>query len=176
MRKFEPTLRKEVDVLLGLILSSCLARESQPAEVGNHFKYLALDIVGQLAFGVALQAQTRAKNRFLALGITVSNYHNNLLMQFPFLAQPWLIRLMHIFTARQQQKNLVSLNKVIQRRKDKGVDAHYDLYHAVMKQMAAEGNEDIQLSELWAEASMFYVAGKFSLETRVFRRKELTNN
>lgn len=80
-------------------------------------------------------------------------------MQFPLLAQPWLIRLMHAVTARQQQKNLDSLNKVIQRRKDQGIDAQYDLYHAVMKQMETEGEEDIQLSELWTEAGMFYVAG-----------------
>lgn len=84
-------------------------------------------------------------------------------MQFPSMAQSWLIHLIHAITARQQQRALDSLNNTIQRRKDLERDARYDLYDAVIKQMedqkGDQGEEEIQLSELWTEAAMLYVAG-----------------
>ena len=89
-------------------------------------------------------------------------------MQFPFLAQPWLVALMHFFTARLQQKNLKTLEKVIQKRKGQSKGAVFDLYDAVATQMGADYGEDAQLSELWSEAAMFYVAGQYLHATELY--------
>jgi hypothetical protein len=164
IRQFEPTLTTEVNTFLGLILSACWRSEESPLNMTDYFKYLTLDIVGQLAFGHANRTQTRPKGRFLAKGLMISNYHNNVLMQFPFLAQTWLVYLMHRLTARHQQKNLTSLQRMIEKRTKQGIDAKHDLYRAVRKQMEAEGAEDVQLAELWSEAAMLYVAGQSVIE------------
>ncbi|RYP80036.1 hypothetical protein DL770_006395 [Monosporascus sp. CRB-9-2] len=159
MRHFEPAILREIDIFLGEILSSCRAPGVRLVDMTHQLKYLTLDIIGRLAFGHAIKAQTAPKNRFLSKGIVVANYHFNVLMQFPFLAQPWIVYLLHRLTARQQQKNMDSLRKIIQRRKVQGKAAEYDLYHVLTKDADTEDGKDVQLGELWTEALMFYVAG-----------------
>ncbi|XXH01379.1 hypothetical protein Hte_007739 [Hypoxylon texense] len=159
LQQFEPVIVKEINILLRVILASCQAPGKQHLDMTNQFHYLTLDIIGQLAFGYENRTQTRPRNRILLKGMMVANYHINLLMQFPSLAQPWLVALMHFFTARQQRKNLDSLRKVIKKRTDQGIEAKYDLYHVVTKQVEIEDSKDIKMSELWSEAAFFYSAG-----------------
>ncbi|KAI1653502.1 cytochrome P450 [Daldinia decipiens] len=157
LQKFEPTIIREIDIFLGVVLSSY--QGSQLLNMTDKFNYLMLDIIGQLAFGYANRTQTVPKNRFLSKGITVANYHINILLQYPYLAQSWLVSLIRHVTAYQQERNLDSLRKLIKKRKMQGVDAHYDLYHFVTRQMGTEDTENVELSELWSEAALFYVAG-----------------
>ncbi|KAI1378052.1 cytochrome P450 [Hypoxylon crocopeplum] len=159
MRQFEPVIIKEIGIFLGLILKACQTPGTLLLDMTDQFHHLTLDIVGQLAFGHANNTQTKPKGRFLVKGLMVANYHNNVLMQFPYLAQSWLVSLMHRLTARRQQKNLDSLRKIINRRISQGMEAKYDLYHVVTKHVGIEDAKDVKLSELWSEAAMFYVAG-----------------
>ena len=160
LKAFEPTLRKEIYVFLGQIASSCGSTDVHTMNLAEPLKYLTLDIVGHLALGQTLASQTRPKNRFLSKGIAISNYHNNLLMQFPFLAQSWLVALMHFLTARQQQRNLKTLEKAIRKRKSQEENNIFDLYDAVTTHMEAKDGEQAQLSELSTEVAMLYVAGQ----------------
>ncbi|OTB05051.1 hypothetical protein M426DRAFT_57542 [Hypoxylon sp. CI-4A] len=159
LQRFEPTMIREIDTLLKVILSACRAPRIQYLDMSRQFNYLSLDIIGQLSFGYANNTLTRPKNRFLTKGIMMNNYHYNVFMQFPSLAKSWLVSLMHRLMARQEQRNLESLKKAIRRRTSQGLDAKYDLYHVVTKQANPADDEDIEQSDMWSEAALFYVAG-----------------
>ncbi|KAI0172822.1 major facilitator superfamily domain-containing protein [Hypoxylon sp. FL1284] len=89
----------------------------------------------------------------------LASYHINVLMQFPALARSWLMSLLYIFTARQQQRNRDYLHKIIKKRTDQGIGAKHDLYHLVSRQVNIEDATDPKLSQLWSEAAFFYIAG-----------------
>jgi cytochrome P450 len=114
MRQFEPTMVKEVDIFLLQLLSS--SQLSRPVNMSSKLKRLGIDIVGHLAFGQPHQTQTDPKHRFLIGGITAAGLHNNALMQFPSLAQPWILYPLKLLTLRQQQKGLAKLEKLTQQR------------------------------------------------------------
>ncbi|KAI0859322.1 cytochrome P450 [Xylaria cubensis] len=159
LSRFQPALLREIDVLLGIILLSCQTPSNPPLDMTDKFQYLTLDIVGQLVFGLPHNIQTRKKNRFLATGLAVINYHNNVLMQFPFLSKSWLLSLMHLFTAHQQQRNLDALRKTVRRRTSQPLDAAYDMYYAVANHMDTTSVQNVESSPIWSEAAMLYSAG-----------------
>ncbi|GAW21086.1 hypothetical protein ANO14919_105990 [Xylariales sp. No.14919] len=159
LSRFQPTLLHEIDVLLGVILSSCQRPGSFPLNMTNRFQYLTLDIVGQLAFGLPHHTQTRKKNRSLAMGLALVNYHNNISIQFPSLSRSWLGSLMHLLTARQLRNNWDALQKTVRKRMSQPLDAAYDMYYAVTKRMGSGLFEEKEFSPVWSEAALLYTAG-----------------
>ncbi|KAI0186515.1 cytochrome P450 [Astrocystis sublimbata] len=159
LSQFQPALLREIDVLLGVILTSCQDLGKPPLDMTDKFQFLTLDIIGQLIFGLPHRIQTRTKNRFLAFGLAIINYHNNVLIQFPFLSKSLLVSLMHLFTARSQQKNLDSIQKTIRWRIRQPLNAAYDMYYAVTKKMGPGLFDTGQPNTIWSEAAMLYSAG-----------------
>lgn len=157
MRQFEPIMRREVDVFLSLLLSSCQAEK--PVNMTGRLKRLGLDIVGQLAFGQPHKTQTDKRYRFLLGGILAANYHNNVMMQCPSLAQPWILWPLKLLTLRQQQKGVAKLGKLIQQRLNQDKHAQHDLYSIATKQIETQDIDEAFLKEIWAEAVFFYAAG-----------------
>lgn len=151
---------QETDVFLRVLLETCQTHEKQAINMTNCLQYLTLDIVGHLALGRAERTQTRAKHRFLAKGLIVANYHNNVLMQCPVLAKSLVVLLLHCFTARKQQKNMTTLQLALDKRRRQGVHAKHDLLSAVSGQREKNNGQEVKVEELASEVAMLYVAGE----------------
>lgn len=79
MRKFEPTMIKEIEVFLGHILKS--SQNYDPVLGATHScRRLGIEIIGEPAFGFPLKTQTEPTNRFIQEGITAANAHNNVMI------------------------------------------------------------------------------------------------
>jgi cytochrome P450 len=163
LRQFQPTLLREIDIFLNIILSSCKESGAPPLDMTDKFQYLTLDIIGHMAFGLPHNTQTKRKNRFVSRGLKAINYYLNVLLQFPSLAQSWLVYLLQLLTARQKQRNIASLKRTIKRRTSLPQDAAYDLYYVATKQMGANLPPDPELMAIWPEATVLCVAGQCCL-------------
>jgi cytochrome P450 len=83
MRSFEPVMSDQVEVYLKQVLEA--SKASQPVNMTEKARRLALDIVGLLSFGYNLDTQTREDNRFLIQGMHFANHFLNTQQHLPFL-------------------------------------------------------------------------------------------
>lgn len=144
MRQFEPTMAAEIDVFLKQLLKS--AHDSNPVNVTERYRNLAMDVIGQLSFGYPLKTQTESTCRFLREGISAGNAHNNILFQFPRLdsrvfTYPW-----HILTSGPRKKAFDFVENMINERVSEGNDARRDFYAQVIEQLPK--NADLRNSEV----------------------------
>ncbi|KAI1260526.1 cytochrome P450 [Xylariaceae sp. FL1019] len=160
---FEPTLLGEIQIFLGVILS----KNMQPIDMTILTRYLSLDITGHLAFGHANRAQTSPKARFLSIGLTAVNYHCNVMMQFPSLAQSWIVAVIHRLTADSRRRTIRSLEKVMERRIHEPVDAKKDLYRAMVRDLGSDERDKVPLDLLFSEAAFMYAAGVETTSTAI---------
>ncbi|KAI1394025.1 cytochrome P450 [Hypoxylon trugodes] len=164
MRAFEPTMMDQIDVFLGQLLKS--SHNSSPIDISDRSKRLGMDIVGQLAFGYALDTQTVPTNQFMIDGLKAGQYRNNCFMQFPFLKKSGLDYLVLLFAgASQRMKYLQLFQRMISNRLTQDKHAKNDLYSFVVDHL--DDTDGVPLSDLWSEALFFFPAGGDTTATAI---------
>ncbi|KAI1817166.1 cytochrome P450 [Poronia punctata] len=156
MRSFEPTMVEEIDIFLGQLLQA--ARGSMPVNMTDLTKRLGADVVGQLAFGYALNMQTDPTNRFVLRGLAVGSYQNNSFMQIPMLKRLGLHNLLMLAGYSQRKKYKKLLQQMILARLSQDKHARNDLYSFVVDHLD-DPSTRVTTSELWSEALFFFPAG-----------------
>lgn len=161
MKSFEPIIIQQTNVFLKIIYESSRGPATGAINVTPPCKYLGFDIVSLLAFGQPLNTLTTSKNRFIAGGIAVGNFFQNVRMQYPRLAQLRLTEALNLFAnvRKARARNRALVEKLITDRLAEGVDARHDLYSIVAGSIDTKGNGNIRHSEFWAESLFFLPAG-----------------
>ncbi len=75
MREFEPTMAREIDIFLKLLLST------EPIDLTERCKRLAFDIAAMLAYGQPFHLQTEDKNRFMIDSLQARDFRVNLYLR-----------------------------------------------------------------------------------------------
>ncbi|KAI1259224.1 cytochrome P450 [Xylariaceae sp. FL1019] len=167
MRSFEPTMIEQIEVFLEQIQLASPSVDPQPVNMTDLTKRLGADIVGHLAFGYALDTQTRSDNRFLLRGLAVGTYQNNSFMQFPLLKHMGFHKLVPLvagYSARARYTKM--LQEMIVARLSQEKHAKNDLYSFVVDHLDTGGsNHGVKTSELWSEALFFFPAGGDTVTT-----------
>ncbi|KAI1128601.1 cytochrome P450 [Nemania abortiva] len=161
IQAFEPVLLEKLDITLKQILHS--SRTSTPADITEKSRQLALDVVGQLAFGYDLHIQTKEDNRFIMKSMTFGNFRGNVYQHFPLLSKMYIDKIGDkvFYDARERYFRL--LDKMISSRMAQGRDAKNDFYS-----IAADSYQDTSRgSELWIESIFFLVAGGDTTATAI---------
>lgn len=71
MREFEPTMMSQIDIFLAQLLRS--SQQEQVVEMTSRCKYLAMDVIGLLAFGYYWKTQTEETLRLLPRAFAALN-------------------------------------------------------------------------------------------------------
>lgn len=162
MRSFEPTMQKQINIFLGLLLRSSQGSSSTPVNMTDNIEYLACEIIGLLAFGYQLELQTASTNRFLVKGMCLANWVVNTKMQWFRIHQSRINKLLNLFdnSVRDQYKRLLGI--IIKSRLGDEKHNRPDLYSIALhaNESSANPSHNIQLSEIWAEATSFFPAGR----------------
>ncbi|TRX92616.1 hypothetical protein FHL15_006543 [Xylaria flabelliformis] len=167
LRAFEPTMVKQVDVLLANLLRSAQNPTSTGVDMSEETRRLGLDIAGQLAFGYDLQLQTEEKNRFMLTMITKGTFWSSVFLQYPG-ARRFRLGLIAVKAFRQLREPYFALMQtMINSRMAEEVDAKHDLFSRVAPALKAEGDNTggLRDSELWAEANLFLTAAGDTVKT-----------
>ncbi|KAI1842150.1 hypothetical protein JX265_005727 [Neoarthrinium moseri] len=95
MREFEPTMMSQIDVFLVQLLHS--SRQGQVVEMTSRCKWLAMDVIGLLAFGASWKTQTEETLRFLPKVFAALNPRVYMFMNWPKTHKidpgvQWLVR------------------------------------------------------------------------------------
>ncbi|KAF5870082.1 putative cytochrome p450 family protein [Botrytis fragariae] len=156
LRSFEPTMNREIDVFLKLLLDT----KNEVVNMSPLCERLTTDVAGQLAFGQPLDTQTEERNRAFPRAMISMNGLVSIFMAWPIMSKTWpLLR-------RLNQKNGVAFSKsiqsIIQKRVALPQDAKHDFY-SIAGGEVGEGIESLGRSELWAEAVFFIPAGGTTL-------------
>lgn len=159
MREFETTMMSQVDVFLVQLLRS--SQQEQVMEMTSRCKWLAMDVIGLLAFGYSWKTQTEDTLRLLPRAFAALNPRVYLFMNWPKTHKidpgvQWLVR------ERIEQFRRI-LAGMISNRMDLPRDARHDLYSFVAsdERINKAQQEGIRKSEIWGEAGVFVNAGKF---------------
>lgn len=158
MRVFEPTMTEQINVFIKQLLTP--ARASMPVNVSQRVKFMALDIVGLLAFGYQLKLQTSSKNRHMIGSLKGGNHRLNTYMQYPLLAKLHLEVVVYVLMLMKKESYLRLLESMIASRLKEEKHAKYDLYSVVIDAMQASPGDNITVAEIWSEALFFFPAGK----------------
>ena len=165
MREFEPTMVSQVDVFLAQLLRS--SQRGEAVEMTSRCKWLAIDVIGLLAFGCHWNTQTEEALRFIPKAMATINPRMHLFMTWPafHVVDPgvqWL------FQSRVNRFRAV-LARMISDRMALPRDAKHDLYSFVASEekVGAIQQEGLRGSEIWGEAGVFITAGKSATETRL---------
>lgn len=169
MRSFEPTMLEQIDVFIRQIELASSGTDSKPVNMTNLTKRLGADIVGQLAFGYAMNMQTDPTYRFVLQGLAVGAYQNNSFMQWPLLKKLGLHQLVALFagySSRMKYKDM--LLTMIKARLSQDKHARNDLYSFVVDHLDRDGSKGgVKTSELWSEALFFFPAGGDTTTTAI---------
>ena len=158
MRIFEPTMTEQINVFIKQLLTP--ARASTPVNVSQRVKFMALDIVGLLAFGYQLNLQTSSKNRHMIGRLKGGNHRLNTYMQYPLLAKLHLEVIVYVLMLMKKESYLRLLESMIASRLKEEKHAKHDLYSVVIDEMQASPGDNITVGEIWSEALFFFPAGK----------------
>lgn len=142
MRLFEPTMLEQVDIFLRELLVS----SSQPVNMTDRCDYLAVDVVGHLAFGYPLNLQTEEARRGVPKGMAMNGTRINLYLQFPEVSM--LETIVRWLGKKETKKFIKFFETMIQSRLSQDKDANYDLYSLAADFYNSEGAEGLSSSEL----------------------------
>lgn len=161
MRAFEPAMASQIDVFLAQLLRCCSQR-GQVADMTPRCKYLAMDVIGLLAFGAAWKTQTEEALRLVPRAFAALNPRVYLFMNWPktHAVDPgvrWLVR-ERIETFRRVLAGMIAERMALPR------DAKHDLYSFVAsdERVGQAQQEGIRKSEIWGEAGVFVNAGQLT--------------
>ncbi|KAI1820807.1 cytochrome P450 [Xylaria intraflava] len=167
LRAFEPTMIKQVDVLLANLLRSAQKPTSASVDMSEETRRLGLDIAGQLAFGYDLKLQTEEKNRFMLTMITKGTFWSSVFLHYPG-GRRFRMALVAVKAFRQLREPYFALMQtMINSRMAEEVDAKHDLFSRVAPALRSEGDNagGLRDSELWAEANLFLTAAGDTVKT-----------
>ena len=166
IRSFEPTILRNVDVLLKQIAHSrtdvTKKGWTDVVNMTDKCKRFTLDVMGELAFGDRFDLQTREENRFILQAVRATSKVCGVYSQFPELKSTAFERLMKSNSKSNwtQQKFGVFMKEVIQRRLVASRDISHDLFSFIIDAKDPETGEGFSLDEIWAESRLFMVAGR----------------
>lgn len=159
MREFEPTMASQVDIFLGQLLHA--SKGQQVVEMTSRCRWLAMDIIGLLAFGCAWNTQTEETLRLIPAAFATLNPLVYLFMNWPKVHKidpgvQWLVR-GRVENFRRILAGIISDRMALPR------DAKHDLFSFVAsdERIDQAQQEGIRKSEIWGEAGVFVNAGKF---------------
>ncbi|KAI0146369.1 cytochrome P450 [Xylariaceae sp. FL1272] len=157
MREFEPAMVSQINIFLKQILRS--SQQDQALEMTSMCKFLAMDIIGLIAFGYEWKTQTEERLRILPRAFAALNARVYLFMNWPKTHQidpgvQWLIR-EKVENFRRILANMISERMSLPR------DAKRDLYSFVAsdERIGQAEQDGIRKSEIWGEAGVFVNAG-----------------
>ncbi|KAI0141770.1 cytochrome P450 [Xylariaceae sp. FL1272] len=152
IRSFEPTLLEKLDITLQQILES--TRTYSPVDITKQSRNLALDIVGQLAFGYDLNIQTTEDNHFVLKGMTFGNFRGNVYQHLPSLSKLYIDKIGDRVFYEARERYFRLMDKMISSRVSQEKDAKHDFYSFVADSFKNNGRG----GNLWLEAIFFLVA------------------
>lgn len=159
MREFELTMMTQIDVFLAQILRA--SQQDEVVEMASRCKYLAMDIIGLLAFGSSWKTQTEETLRILPRAFASLNPRVYLFMTWPKTHNidpgvQWLVK-------ERIEKFRGILTGIISDRMALPIDSKHDLFSFVAndERIDQAQQEGIRKSEIWGEAGVFVNAGKF---------------
>lgn len=159
MREFEPTMITQIDVFLAQLLRA--SQQDEVVEMTSRCKYLAMDVIGLLAFGSSWKTQTEETLRILPRVFASLNPRVYLFMTWPKThnidpGMQWLVK-------KRIEKFRGILTGIISDRMALPINSRHDLFSFVANdEKIDQAHQDgIRQSEIWGEASIFVNAGKF---------------
>lgn len=156
MRMFEPVMSSQVDVFLKKLLKS----GSEPVDVSERFRRLAMDIVVHLAYGYPLDLQLHDEHYFILKSISLANFKINSFMNWPLLSKLGIQYILDKSPVRKQWKNVIE--KMIRTRLEQDSPERQDFYSFVLQNLDAE-SADFRQSELFSESLFFISAGMYTI-------------
>lgn len=166
MRSYEPVMIAQIDIFLQQLLLSCGRGLSESVDMTQRFKYLALDIMGNITFGFPLNLQTETTHRTL-VKTTVAHFFMNVAMQLPFVSQLRILTLRSLRSLVRGGDYLQSLHKMINHSLSKGQHVKRDLRFLSDNPNISE-QDDVWLNEVRSEAIFFLTAGEFEPLSAIF--------
>ncbi|KAI1364842.1 cytochrome P450 [Xylaria arbuscula] len=160
MRTFEPTMSTQVNIFLQQLLRS--ARLAEPVNMSRRCERLAIDIVGQLAFGFPLRLQTEATNQVIPGYLTAGTKLITLYMAWPVIST--ISPLLGWLGRKKAAVFRQALGRMITMRMSMPKDAKHDFY-ALATGEIAPGEYGLSDAELWPEAVFFIAAGGSTVHT-----------
>ena len=158
MRFFEPTMIDQVNIYLKQVLEA--SQTSSPVDITEKTRHLALDIVGQLAFGYDLGIQTRQDNRFIMGAMSFGHYRLNIYHHLYFLSQIEPTSILNYFLHEARQKYWNLLQTMIKTRTAQEKNAQKDFYSIITDALEVEPGI-LEGGSIWTEALFFMAAGKY---------------
>ena len=161
MRVFEPEMLKQIDSFLRLLLRN--SREGQVLNMTPPCERLAVDIIGQLAFGYPLNTLNDPTHRVIVEGLNTRGKRSSLYFFWPDLKIAE-----GLFNLIEGKNTLDGLHKsvrtMIHARMAEPKDAKHDFY-ALASGQIAPGEPGLISKDLWAEAVFFIAAGGSTTST-----------
>ncbi|CAJ2502463.1 Uu.00g098570.m01.CDS01 [Anthostomella pinea] len=161
MRSFEPIMQHQVNILVQQLRRSCDGSQPRPVNMTERLKYLAMDIMGQLAFSFPLKLQTETTHRSVVA--SKAHFYLNLGMQLPFLGTLSLVRLPFLRSQFRGGSYFKSLETML-RSRIAGRDNKQDLLYLTDRLSVSEDDE-VLLREMESEAVFFLSAGSDTIST-----------
>lgn len=162
MRMFEPVMNGQLDIFLELLRTTSQA--NNPVNVTQLVTRFAFDTVGLLAFGQHLKTQTDPKYRAFSEAQVIGNYIGNIFMQWPFVYHSGIVSILERLNPSPVLAYNRGIEEMIASRMAEGNHVRHDLYAIIADELNANG-ENLQDSEIWAEASFFLGAGADTVAT-----------
>ena len=138
------------------------SRKKEVINVTVPIKRLAVDIIGHLAFGYALNTLTEMKYRFLTDALGGSIFIANLC--YTWATFSWILPVLAYLVRSKMKEYYAALRKFMLARMAQPVDAKADFYSIAKGQLSLKG-DDLDQSELWHEAFFFITAGGSTVGT-----------
>lgn len=164
MRSFEPAMVDQVNTYLKQILEA--SETSTPVNMTEKARHLALDIVGQLAFGYDLGVQTRQDNRFIMSAMAFGHYRLNIYHSLYFLSYIEPTALLNYLAAEAREKYWRLLQTMIKTRMAQEKNSKPDFYSMVSDALDAEP-DTLKGGSMWTEALFFMSAGGDTVATLI---------
>ncbi|KAI1120849.1 cytochrome P450 [Nemania abortiva] len=125
-KSFEPSLTGHIAIYLRQVLEA--SKTSEPLNMTEKARNLALDIVTELSFGRSLDVQTSDENRFVSGALAFGLLRGNIWHHVYYLSRLWAYSLLDrvFFESREKYSRL--LNKLIRDRVARGQDGRRDFY------------------------------------------------
>ncbi|KAI1390655.1 cytochrome P450 [Hypoxylon trugodes] len=162
MRSFGPDMVRQINTYLKQVIEA--SRTPTPVNITEKARHLALDIVGQLAFGQNLHVQTSQENRFIMDAMSFGHYRLNIYHHMYFLSKIEPTRIINYITSRYRQKYWLLLQTMIKTRMGEERNARPDFYSFVSDTLEAEP-DTLRGGSMWTEALFFMSAGGDTVAT-----------